>query len=364
MSRVYFSVCLGVLAFAGACSTPIGGGAPPVFGGVTSVSPASPTSLLVTWDPAVDPTTPPEEMTYGVYFATRSKGEVYDSMAAAQVTGKTSLVLTGLTSHVTVYVVVRATNKAGVHDANVKELSGEPQTDTSPPSFAGATSAVPIRSCGTTLTWDAATDDKTVPAGLRYLVFLADTQPVNTSGASLVTSSPGATSIDVALPATMTPMTPYHKFLVIAEDAAGNRSTNTTALDSGVSPLSFAKSIQPIVTNGCAPSCHTLNTTSKLMPIMDESYAYDALVGPSTGGVAARVCKSTPGGYCTLSTEDCPMWDAGAPPMLVVPYNGGCSVFYAVVDQSLMPPGGGLQHITQCDTTLIFDWINQGAKNN
>src|SRR6185312_6258265 len=41
----------------------------PTFGGATAVAPASLTTLLVTWNDATSPTTPPERMRYAVFIA-------------------------------------------------------------------------------------------------------------------------------------------------------------------------------------------------------------------------------------------------------------------------------------------------------
>jgi hypothetical protein len=335
----------------------------PTFGGITSLSPASTTSLLVTWDPASDPATPASEMAYAIYVATTAKGEIFDASHAVQIAGQTWFMLSGLTTGKPYFVVVRAINKAGIEDINAIELSGTPQADTQPPSFNGPVTAVPLPGCQAGLSWTAATDDLTGGAGIRYIAYLADDADAGAdAGAPLATSSYGATSLTVVVPAPTT--TPYHKFQVVAVDASGNASTGGPIGDTNV-PIQFSASIQTLLAVSCAPSCHTLNTTNKLTPIYDPGYAYQSLTG-GDAGVAAKVCRPTNPFFCTLDAGDCPAWqgpDAG-PFELVSPSNPGCSVLYEVLNQGKMPPGTAVQPVTHCDVVLVHDWIAQGAKNN
>jgi hypothetical protein len=347
----------------------------PAFGGVASVSPASATALLVTWPPATDPATSPEQMRYAIYLAQHSMGESYAAAPFAQVVGQTSTVLTGLAAGTTYYVVVRATDEAGAQDQNTHELSATAEADTEAPTFAGALTAIPYRSCQALLSWPAASDAKTAPPGMQYQIYLADglvdagslvdggavidASLALDAGAPLATTPYGVTSITVTVPATDTP---DHVFAVVAVDAAGNRSA-TALVDETLGNVSFAQSIQPLVDNSCAPSCHTLNTTNKLTPIMNDGYAYLSLTGGPDASVAAKVCKPGPG-FCSLDAGDCPAWLDGGAIDLVDPGSPLCSVFYQVLNQAKMPPGVGVQPVTQCDVGMVYEWIAAGANNN
>jgi hypothetical protein len=333
----------------------------PAFGGVTSVSPASATSLLVTWDPATDPATTPEEMTYAVYVATSSHGEVYSAAGAYQLLGQTSYTVQGLVTGTQYYVVVRARNKAGIEETNVQELSATPTADTNPPSFKGPVTAVPLPGCHAGLSWPAATDDLTATPGLRYAVYFADNVNGGDAGAPLLTTGYGVTSVTLAVPQPTT--SPYHQFLVVALDAAGNVSANGLIGDTS-GPIQFSQSIQTLVEYSCAPSCHTLNTTNKLKPVFDDNYAYQSLTAGGAG-VGARVCRPGSTGICPLDAGECPAWQLpeGGPVELVVPSMPECSVFFQVLNQGKMPPTG-VQPVTACDVQMVHDWIEQGAQNN
>jgi hypothetical protein len=334
----------------------------PAFAGVTSVSPASPTSMFVTWDAATDPATPSDQMLYAIYVAQKSMGEVYDPQHAIQLDGQTSYTLTGLTAGATYYVVVRATNKAGLQEHNTYELSAKAQSDTHAPTFPGPVSAIPFRGCQAKLSWPAAMDDLTGANGIQYQIYLADT-PVD-GGAPITTTLPGVTAITVAVPAAEANDSPYHKFMIVAVDAAGNASQGGPIGDTSAQPISFSSSIQTLVDNSCAPSCHTLNTTNKLTPTLDDGYAYFSLTGGPDASVAAKVCKPTSVAFCVLDGGDCPDWADASTFNLVEPGNAGCSVFYQVLNQTKMPPGVGVQPVSRCDVAMVHDWISQGANDN
>jgi hypothetical protein len=342
-----------------------------VFGGVTSVSPASQTptagktvSLFITWNAAEDPFTLPQEMGYSIYLATVSKGESYDAPASLSIQGVTSVTIPGLQEGTTYYVVVRATNKAGDQDQNTHELSAKASVDTTAPTAPGTPTVVPRLACESRLTWAAATDTGTGAAGMRYSVYLADTMPVDMSSPAAMTL--GATTVDVPAPGATSP---YHHFVVVAEDAAGNTSSPSGVGAPDTTMIGFESSVQPILTNDCAPSCHTVNTTNKLTPVYDDGYAYLDIMGAPGMPVLAHVCK--PGtAFCgpDPTIAGCLAWledvDAGLPisAQLIFPGQPQCSVLYQVALQQKMPPKAtGLPDLASCDTTLIHDWVEDGA---
>jgi hypothetical protein len=339
----------------------------PTFNGATSVSPVTSTQLLVTWDPATDPATPAADMTYAVYMAEKPGGEIYDAAHATQIVGATSLVATSLTAGTEYFFVVRAAGKAGVFDDNVHEVHGVPKTDTTAPTFTGGVTVLPLPSCHSQISWMPATDDLTATQGMTYAVYSADgifdggaDASVIDMGSPLVTTGFGVTS--VTLPDPGSQATPYHQFVVVAIDAADNKSAPQVG-DGQASPVSFNKTIQGFLASDCAPGCHTLNTTDKLSPIYDVGYAWNSLTAGGAG-VTANVCKPG-GGFCGLDAGDCSDWSDGGAVDLVDPGHApGCSVFYEVLLQKKMPPGPGVQPISACDVVLVQDWITQGAQNN
>lgn len=195
----------------------------PTFAGVTSVSPASDTSLLVTWDAATDAETSPANLKYNVYLATSAGAENFKAPTITTPPGATSaLVSSGLDAGSDYYVVVRAVNEANVEDANTVEKKGKTQADTAAPTFAGAKAATAKSDNTVEVSWDAATDDLTAAEGILYLVYWSATQGGASAGA-LGTSVYGKTSAVVTVP---DPKTTYY-FYVAAQDAAGNADTNS-----------------------------------------------------------------------------------------------------------------------------------------
>ncbi|HEX8795514.1 MAG TPA: fibronectin type III domain-containing protein [Polyangiaceae bacterium] len=202
----------------------------PTFAGVTAVAPASTTSLLAVWQPATEGATPASAMQYRVYVADSSTGIDYKKPVATTVAGATSFYLTGLSAMTTYHVAVRALDPAGNSDTNTVVKSAAPAADTTAPTFAGVTGAMPGGTSAVTLTWAAATDEQTPPAAIVYFVYVKDqlSSSFDFSTPTLVTD-PGATTVTV--PYLYDPSLVY-TFDVRARDAAGNIDTNTATATS------------------------------------------------------------------------------------------------------------------------------------
>ena len=84
----------------------------PTFAGVAAVSPASTTSLLVSWKPATSALTSTAQIRYRVFVATASGNANFAAPTVTTPAGATSIVLPGLpdSDH---YVVVRAVDANG-----------------------------------------------------------------------------------------------------------------------------------------------------------------------------------------------------------------------------------------------------------
>ena len=104
-------------------------------------------------------------------------------------------------------------------------------SDTTPPTFTGVERAFactpgpqrPGETTPYTLSWQAATDDRTPSAAVVYDVYLADAASAENFSKPTWTTSPGATTL-------RTPGLPSHGaayFVVRARDAAGNEDANT-----------------------------------------------------------------------------------------------------------------------------------------
>jgi hypothetical protein len=204
-------------------------GGPPTFAGVTSVDPASATSLQVTWNHATDRVTPASEIVYDVYVATTAGGESFATPTVTSPPGVASVDLEGLVTGTTYYAVVRARNQANAEDKNTIELSGAPQADGNPPAFGGASGAAPAPQGGITLTWNAAIDDLTSTPGIGYYVYEATAAGAEDFTVPSFVVDPGLTTYLV--PDLPQPGATYY-FVVRALDAAGNVDENTVEVSS------------------------------------------------------------------------------------------------------------------------------------
>ncbi len=196
----------------------------PSFDGAREAAPAGPTKIFVTWNAAVDPTTPPERMRYAIFVAEGAGPMNYAAPVATTTAGATTFVLEGLKVNATYTVGVRAVNDANVSDANTAQKSATTADDATPPVFAGVKSAKSKGGGIVTLAWDAATDDLTPAGAIRYSVYAIKGPGLPPFVTPTIGTAPGATSIDV--PGLDTPDTAY-TFVVRARDAADNVDDNT-----------------------------------------------------------------------------------------------------------------------------------------
>ncbi|MEM9695485.1 MAG: fibronectin type III domain-containing protein, partial [Myxococcota bacterium] len=198
----------------------------PIFNGAISASPASPTSILVTWEQASDDFTDQEDIRYDVYVALASGGHDFETPFAS-VTGQSGIRLFGLETQEQ-FVVVRAVDSEGNSDVNTTQVSTVPATDNTPPVFGGVTSATAGGSSELVVSWDAATDDLTQPQGMSYAIYVIEgdvatnDQLVPSESNPFALSEFGATSATIVMPKQETTYT----VAVRAVDAAGNSDTN------------------------------------------------------------------------------------------------------------------------------------------
>jgi len=202
------------------------------FDGVTSVSPASETSLQITWDPATASLTPTNQIVYKVYVGTTAGDHNLKAPTAVSPPGATSIVVDNLDKHTTYYVVVHAVDQDENMDTpdTPVELSADTVADTQAPTFAGATRATAVKDSGNAVivSWDAADDDLTKPPGIVYQIFWSDSSSKGSLPSTLGTvTKPGATSAVVShLPK---PSSTY-SFYVKAQDASGNVDDNMVVI--------------------------------------------------------------------------------------------------------------------------------------
>jgi endoglucanase len=193
-----------------------------------TVSNVTDTGALVSWQPSTD--------NVGVV-----KYDLWSSQfARLGSTPTTSFQFTGLTP--------RTTYTIGVSAVDTDENSSDPafitfQTtgvpDTTPPTAPGPPSVSRVTDSSVTLTWGPSTDDRTPP---RYEVYR-----VTATGITFATSA-NTTSQTVY---NLAPDTAY-TFVVIAVDAAGNRSARSAPVTTrtGPAPLFGCRARYTVISNG------------------------------------------------------------------------------------------------------------------
>ncbi|HDH06729.1 MAG TPA: hypothetical protein ENH01_13700 [Nitrospirae bacterium] len=200
---------------------------PPTFGGVVTATAASSTEIDLSWTAATDDITQSSDIVYLVYMSTTSGGQNFlsqpDFTTAA---GAASYAVTGLFASTTYYFAVRAKDEAGNLENNTVEVSEATltPTDTTAPTFGGATGATAVSGTEIDLSWTAATDNVTAQSNIVYLIYMS-----TTSGGQDFLSQPDFTTAAGAVSYAVTGLnssTTYY-FVVRAKDEAGNVDNNT-----------------------------------------------------------------------------------------------------------------------------------------
>lgn len=226
----------------------------PVFGGVTSVAPATDVAVQVTWAPATAALTDSKDMIYNVYVGTTKGGENFATPMVVSPPGVTSVLVGGLTPDTPYFFVVRAQDRAGLMDKNTVELSTSPTLDKVAPTFAGATSAKSVGDNAVEVSWDPASDDLTPAEGIAYTITWSTSAKAAPTGTLGLLTQPGVSSAVMNnLP---NPSTKYY-FTVRARDAAGNTDENTEAV-----PGSTTKDETAPVFSGCNAAADPGATTA------------------------------------------------------------------------------------------------------
>ncbi len=239
---------------------------PPVFGGATSVTNATDTTLTLLWNAATDNVTPPSQITYLVCMSPVAAGCSGSSFTTTTtVVGGTSQLFTGLTPNTTYYFVVRAKDAAGNIDGNSNQVSGATTPDTTPPVFAGLASATSTSPTTITLGWTAATDDVTPQSQLVYDIFQASASGGESYAGPTYTTSAGQTSYTVT--GLLPQQTRY--FVVRARDQAGNEASNTVeksaTTQADTTPPTFG-GITGLTATGLTSLQATWNTATSIVP--------------------------------------------------------------------------------------------------
>ncbi len=169
-------------------------------------------------------------------------------------------------------------------DAGPERNCTEGTADDSAPTFGGVTGAVSDGPSAVILTWDPATDDDTDPSAIRYRIFIATTGSLDFSmwDASVRGSSGFRVSgLEEGV---------SHRFVVRAEDRAGQRECNEVEVEATPTPITgcidYATWIQPMFDANCS-SCHGGATAD-----LRRGLRLDSLDGVRAGGLSGQVIEA------------------------------------------------------------------------
>lgn len=115
----------------------------PTFAGLSTATAAG-NSITLSWSAATDTVSSAAQIVYHIYQATTAGGENYATPTFTTAPGATQFVVSGLTTGMTYYFVVRAQDQAGNISINTVEKSALTQT----PSLATQVQPIFTKSCG------------------------------------------------------------------------------------------------------------------------------------------------------------------------------------------------------------------------
>lgn len=228
---------------------------PPVCSsiGLTAVGDSA-TTVALSWQPATDDVTPSSQLYYRVY-QSDSAATVYDGVPivtfAATSNSPESYTVTGLTPDALLYFGVRAVDAYNLICDNQVVASATVPADTTPPIFAGITTAMSLDETRVALTWPEITyDDVHAHVDIVYVAYWGASGSVFAAPIGTLDAGSGVTGV------TVTGLSPnqQYAFGVRAQDPApyGNEDTNTVE----ASATTFADTAPPTVPGA------TLTTTA------------------------------------------------------------------------------------------------------
>ena len=314
----------------------------PNFVGATSVAAQSSSAIAIGWSVATDDITAQSNIVYLIYRSSTSGGQSYTTQTATTPLGVTSYTDSGLAAATNYYYVVRAKDEAGNVDTNTAQVTATTNassSDTTAPTFAGASALTVQSGISLTLNWGSATDNVTSSANIVYQIYRATTSAGQNFAVPLATTSAGITSY---ADTSATGATKYY-YVVRAKDQAGNRDTNTAEVSG---PLSFLNDIyNPLIYGTCTTGCHALTANLSLNGSLNlgGANAYNNLVGvfaaQCSGGEKYVIAGNSSTSYLINKLT-------------------GTSMCSGVQ----MPKGGAA--LTTNQLNILKAWIDQGALNN
>ena len=184
--------------------------------GAISEATATFNTLNLKWTAATDNKTVAEKLRYQVLYNVKGSSEVKTSELKENML---ALSLTGLTEKTTYVVKVKVMDEAGnTAEYQAKEVTTPAEPDTQAPTPAAISDRITVTDQTATLSWEAATDNKTSFEGLRYQVFWK----VNGSAEVKNSGAPKAGMFSYVIKE-LTPSTTYTVWVEVF-DKAGNKA--------------------------------------------------------------------------------------------------------------------------------------------
>ena len=184
--------------------------------GAISEATATFNTLNLKWTAATDNKTIAEKLRYQVLYNVKGSSEVKTSEVKENML---ALTLTGLTEKTTYVVKVKVMDEAGnTAEYQAKEVTTPAEPDNQAPTPAAISDRITVTDQTATLSWEAATDNKTSFEGLRYQVFWK----VNGSAEVKNSGAPKAAFFSYKIEG-LTPNTTYTVWVEVF-DKAGNKA--------------------------------------------------------------------------------------------------------------------------------------------
>ena len=188
----------------------------PKAGAITEATATAFNTLNLKWTAATDNKTVAEKLRYQVLYNVKGSSEVKTSELKENML---VLTLTGLTEKTTYVVKVKVMDEAGnTAEYQAKEVTTPAEPDTQAPTPAAISDRITVTDQTATLSWEAATDNKTSFEGLRYQVFWK----VNGSAEVKNSGTPQAAMFSYVIKE-LTPSTTYTVWVEVS-DKAGNKA--------------------------------------------------------------------------------------------------------------------------------------------
>ena len=188
----------------------------PKAGAITEATATAFNTLNLKWTAATDDKTVTGKLRYQVLYNVKGSSEVKTSELKENML---VLTLTGLTEKTTYVVKVKVMDEAGnTAEYQAKEVTTPAAPDTQAPTPAAISDRITVTDQTATLSWEAATDNKTSFEGLRYQVFWK----VNGSAEVKNSGTPKAAFFSYTIEG-LTPNTTYTVWVEVL-DKAGNKA--------------------------------------------------------------------------------------------------------------------------------------------